>query len=539
MRRLLTLLLLLLGVAGGTHAKSYKAEIYTTDLRILEDGSLAVTEVVRFRFVTGKFTHVWRTIPLRNIDGIEAIESPEPTRVRMRRGSVSVRWDFPASRDTVRTFTLSYRVRGALQLAGGGMALRWIAFPGDHTYRIERARVLLTWPEGWAAPERIEASRPRIAPIIRDAGALFEIGSLKPERTVLISANLAPGSLAAVAPAWQEKRERQRRQIPTMLAISGLILILGLGALLRMRRGAIAPASPERTVGLRATPPSELPAVLAGPICDGQVTVRHAVACLVDLGARGIVRFEAMPRTSRWTTPSHRLRRLETSVGLGGIERAVLESAFQKAGPDGTVELRKVWGSLTAGMKPFGRLVRAELESRGDFDPHVVDAGKGIARVGFLLFGAAAGVGLLVALTFDRSGHSAILPPVILAVLGTIAVGIGGSLPLQSASGRQRSLEWKGFARYLKDAAKGATPIDPARFALWLPYAMAFGLADGWLRAGKKWKITPPAWLQGLPGDDSGMAAWIPIFAASSAGHTGGVGGAAGGAGGGGGSGAG
>ncbi len=533
-RRLLLLLIALLVIAGHARAKSYSAELYTSELRILEDGTLAVTEIVRMRFERGEFTHLWRTLPLRRLDRIDGIESPDPIRVRTNRQRISIRWEFPALHDTVRTFALSYRVHGVFGNANGRPVLRWVAFPREHAYRIDRARAVLSWPSGWPAPEQLEVSGSDLRPMRSANGALFEIGPLRSERSVTIQAVLAPGTIAVETPAWQVRRQRWDKQMRMMLAIAGVILVLGIFVIVRMRSAAVASAPSSGDLTSRPGPPSDLPAVLAGPVCDGRVWLRHAIAGLIDLGACGVLRFESQPQKSRWSGRTFRIRRLADPATLGTIERAAFESAFRKGDVDGTVDMRKAWPALMRDMKGFERLVRAELEARGEYDPHVAEGGRRIARFGYLLFALCAAAGVLVGLAFDRLGPSAIAAVGVLAILGAVAVGIGMTLPLQSASGRAHAAEWKGFARYMRDAAKGSVPLDAERFHRWLPYATSLGIADAWLRAGKKSKIAPPPWLEGLEGDKDGMAAWLPVFGVSTSGHGGmatGGGGAAGGGG--------
>ncbi len=519
--RLLLLLIILLAVTGHARAKSYSAELYTSELRILEDGTLAVTEIVRMRFERGEFTHLWRTLPLRRLDGIDRIESPDPIRVSANQQRISIRWEFPAIHDTVRTFTLSYRVHGVFTNAGGRPILRWVAFPREHAYRIDRARAVLSWPSGWPAPEHLEVSGSDLRPMESASGALFEIGPLRTERSVTIHAVLAPGTIALETPAWQLQQQRWNEQVPMMLAIAGVILALGVFAIVRMRNVAVAPAPSSGTVTPRPGPPSDLPAALAGPVCDGRVWLRHAVAGLIELGVRGVLRFEMEPKKSRWSGKTFRIRRLADSGALGTIERAALESAFRKGDADGTVEMGKAWTSLMRDMKGFERLVRAELEARGEYDPHVTEGGRRIARFGYLLLALCAGAGVLVGLAFDRFGPSALATVGVLAVLGAIAVAIGKTVPLQSPSGRAHAVEWKGFARYMRDATKGTVPLDAERFNRWLPYATSLGIADAWLRAGKKWKIAPPPWLGDLEGNKDGMVAWLPVFGSGVSGHGG------------------
>jgi hypothetical protein len=525
--------------AGASAAKAYTAELYTSDLRVQEDGSLLVTETIRFRFEKGDFTHVWRTLPLRKLDAIEEIESPDPIVVNRRHETISVRWNFPPIHDTTRTFVLSYRARGVMRRIDGKPVLRWTAFPVEHAYRIERARAQLSWPPAWPAPEGLTTGRSGVRPMQVAGGALFEFGSLRPERTAVIEADFGANAPSIATPGWQLQRERWNRQNPIFFAITGILLLLGGIVVARMYRSAIAPAPLSRSTSPQTTPPSELSPILAGPVCDGRVWLRHVIAGLIDLAARGAVSFEMSPRQSVWAGKKYRMRRGTTPTSMGSIGQAAIDSAFRKCDPDGSVEIRKAWTSLMRDMKGLERLIRAELEQRGEFDPAVAEGGRRISRFGFVLLVLAAGAGLLVALSFDRVGPGALAPVAALGVLGTISIAVGANIPLQSAAGRAHSLEWKSFARSLKDAARGSSPVDAERYARWLPYAIAFGASDAWLRAGKKWNITPPPWLQGFEGNADGMAAWVAVFGATAGSHGGAGAGGAGGAAGGGGSGAG
>lgn len=537
---LATLVVVALGAsAGPTQAKAYTCTLYTSDLRIEDDGSLLVTETIRFRFEKGDFTHVWRTLPLRKLDAIEQIESPDPIVVNRRRETISVRWNFPAIHDTTRTFVLTYRARGVVANSAGKPVLRWAAFPTEHSYRIERARAQLSWPASWPAPEGLTAGRSGVRPLKTATGALFEFGALRPERTAVIEADFGGNAPTIATPAWQRQREQWNRQNPLFFAITGILLLLGGIVVTRMRRSAVAPAPLSRATLSQTTPPSDLSPFLAGPICDGRVWLRHVIAGLIDLAAQGAVSFEMSPRRSLWTGKSFRVHRGAQPSSIGSIGQAAIDSAFRKCDPDGSVEIRKAWTSLMRDMKGLERTIRAELERRGEFDPAVAEGGKRVSHFGFILLALAVGAGLLVALSFDRVGPAAMAPVAALGVLGAISIAVGASVPLQSTAGRAHALEWKSFARSLKDAARGSTPLDGRRYVQWLPYAMAFGVSDAWLRAGKKWNITPPPWLQGFDGNTDGMAAWVAVFGASAGSHGGTGAGGAGGAAGGGGSGAG
>ena len=75
MRTLLAALFVIVSLAGASpaHASSYTAERFDSRIDVLAGGSLRVTETIVFRFESGTFTRVFRTIPSRNTDGLEVI----------------------------------------------------------------------------------------------------------------------------------------------------------------------------------------------------------------------------------------------------------------------------------------------------------------------------------------------------------------------------------------------------------------------------------------------------------------------------------
>ena len=64
MRTLLAALFVLVSLAGAApaHASSYTAERFDSRIEVLAGGSLRVTETIVFRFESGTFTRVFRTI---------------------------------------------------------------------------------------------------------------------------------------------------------------------------------------------------------------------------------------------------------------------------------------------------------------------------------------------------------------------------------------------------------------------------------------------------------------------------------------------
>ena len=130
--------------------------------------------------------------------------------------------------------------------------------------------------------------------------------------------------------------------------------------------------------------------------------------------------------------------------------------------------------------------------------------------------------------------------PFLLAMVAFVMAGAYSSL---SDEGAREAARWRGFQEYLKDVVKGREPAwDLKLFERYLPYAAAFGLAEGWAKAFRqRGGAEIPSWFHAAADSgDGSMAAFVAMTAsAHSAGSAAAGGAGGGGAGGGGGSGAG
>lgn len=534
---LLGLLALLTIAPGEAHAKSYRSDLYTTQIQLLDDGSMIVTEEFVFRFRGGPFTRAHRDLRHAKSDGIDGIQSPDPIRIRQRSRETRIRWTYAALRDTTRTFSLTYRIQGALRVEGGRKVLRWHLFPTEREYAIDRARAVLILPEGWSPPEEI-TTRPG-GYEARGGGSryLYEFGPLKKDRSIVLNVVLPGAATAADVPLWQREEIRYRDRAPMVLAIAGALLLACVFAVLQIRRGVIADLVPPGTMPIVTTPPSDLAPAMAGGLRDGQVTANHALATLLDLARRNILRFESDGRRSVLGRQDAKISLVAPSHQLARWEAIIVETVFRKRDPQTPIPLRKAWERIVGNLKAFSRALEADLEGRGDFDPQMRAARSRFHRMA-VVFGALGlvAIGLVLAVGYDSLGPASFAFVAALGIAAVVAVIVGGTLPLYSAQGRQRSASWRAFAIHIKESAKGVSPVDTARFEGWLPYAAAFGLLTSWFKAGKKWSLTPPSYLHSIGDGGVDMAIWAAVFSSTST--SGGTGAGAGGAGGGGGSGA-
>jgi hypothetical protein len=528
--------------------KAFHAEAYHVTLRVQPDGSVAIREEIRIRFVGGPFTFFYRGIPSTRTDGIAVVGPSDSTRVRTRKSRVDVTWDFVPCRDTTRTFVVEYLARGVLYDEKGHRCLRWSAFPSEHPYRIEAASAAILFPPGTPPPisfvtepgdRTVRAARPWADEPVLGYGP----APLAENRTVALQVELPPGVLSGPEPAWRLARLRWRDHLPGVLAVTGALLVLGLFWVLRARSELLA-TLPPGTAGRRVNstdasvnqPPEEISPALSGALLFGQPELPHAFAVLFDLTRREVLRLDPGGTRSRWVSPRPKVGRGVAPIDLQPWERIVLDAVFERLNSDGSADWRHVVSTLSRRFRDYTRAVQEGLVRHGAFDPAGLEGRRAMQRGLLLLLVADAAAAISGILLTDRLGPAAFLP------LGAVTAVLAGMLvtratvPVRTPHGVELARAWKGFARYLNSASKGSTPVDAARFAAWLPHALALGVGAPWVKAARRWGVEPPVWFRSDSGDianDMRVLTSVVAIAAAAGGRAGSAGGGGGIAGGG------
>jgi hypothetical protein len=552
-----TALLLAAVSPPATARKEYHAETYHVILRVQPDGSVDVREEIRVRFDGGPFTFFYRGIPFTRTDGIDGISPSDSTRVRTRKNRVEVTWSFAPCRDTTRTFVVDYRAHGVLYDEGDHRRLRWTAFPADERpYRIDAGSAEVIVPAGTPPPSACTTEPDNLAFHIRrhsaeepprqtsswidEAVLELEPMRLHANRTAVLQVDFPRGALTGSQPAWRLERLRWKERLPGVLAVAGALLLLGLLWVLRTRSDLVAKLAPG-TAGARvggsnppvSEPPEEVSPALSGALLLSQPAMPQAFAVLLDLARRGALRLDPGGSRSRWVSPKPKVLRGISGADLEPWERIVLDAIFERPSTDGSVEWRRAVSGLGRRYRNFARSVQEGLVRRGSFDPAGIEGRSAMKRRLLMLLAPDAAAIVAGVLLLDTLGPAAFIPVGAVAVVLFAAAIATATIPLRTRRGTELARAWKGFARYLKDASKGSTPVDAARFAAWLPHALALGVATPWAEAAQRWGIEPPSWFRSDSGDIAGDMRILTSVIAVTATSGGGAGGGSGAAGGG------
>ncbi|CAN5852833.1 hypothetical protein BH18ACI5_BH18ACI5_02060 [soil metagenome] len=549
MRHLLTVLFLVL-VASPVHAKPYTAERFDSRIEILTEGSLRVTETIIFRFESGTFKRVFRTIPTRNSDGVEFISAsmdgvvlPDGngpgTIKRRRQNGLRVEWLFAPTGPSTHTFVLTYRVAGVARRLDDGDAVGWVALPKEHDYRIEASTVEVILPVPLLSAPVVDVRRVAQHDLDQvDQRVIVQGNDIGKNGWIDVQLRFAQGAIIQHSPRWQQRKEEQRRYVVPSLIAGSVIVFAGFVLLFGLRQGYDSPPKDVPTPRTFNAPPDGLAPALAGTlVANGRPHVEHAMSALFGLAARGVVAIREEARG--------RLRGSQFSIALNRYsgrhpsahEQALLDILFTSSNQT-SIELNKARSLVVRRFAQFKDAVLAELRDAGMLD----DGRRRIQRRYFVVAGVLAAIAVVamvpVIALIQVYGPA---PMLVSAGIGIVALasGVYGSAhtPL-SNEGVRRAETWRAFQKHLRDVAKDGvarqdwfsaqSPMDL------LPTAIALGHASSWAKLFKARGIPLPSWFQAASHSDpqTGFVAFV-AYGGGGAGHGGGAPGASASAGGG------
>jgi Predicted membrane protein (DUF2207) len=529
---------LLVLAAGTADAKEYSARRFDVSIRVLDGGTLDVTETLVFQFEDGTFSYVTREIPLRRTDGIEIISASMDGREMprgdgagqvevTRKSRVRVRWRFEPTAHSTHTFVLKYLARGVVYQEDGADLLAWQALPRERGYRIASSAIELTLPARPLQRPAVLTRRLRAAQLDEDGDRLrVTAQELRSNGSVQLQVRFPSGSVIAEPPHWQARQRRAAARAPQWFAAAGLVLAAALVVIFALRQNYDTPPRDLYAPPATAAPPDTLPAPVAGALAtDGQPRTEHAMAAVITLADRGDITIAAAPRGflgQRDFTLSH----ARGAAPLAGYEQAVIETVFgARDGLHETVKLSAAMSRLALRSRRFGRAMQQHLSERGFLDEGRKAVRDRYAYVAWVLLALAA-VAFVASLAFLRQEHGAwpLVIPAALLIGATIAGIVHHATTALSNEGLRRAAAWRAYRRHLRSAARERAPLA-GNIAQLLPFAVAFGLASVWAKYAEHTAAAVPAWFQAAAADPRAFTA----FVAASGHGTAGGGGAAGG----------
>jgi len=510
---------------------------YAARIRIQRDGSILVTETITYDFGSDWRHGIFRVIPVRYryngsydriyplaVRSVWSPDAPDQYRVRDDGSAVRIRIGDPDRTITGQhTYTLSYRVRGALTALPGRDKLSWNAVGTQWDVVIGRATVQVSAPVAvtraacFAGPSGSARSCQR-AGIAGGIAGFGQPGLGRHEGLTVVVA-IPSGAVGAAGPLLRERWTWQRAFALTPVsagAAGGLLAVLAAAAgliLARRRRygpygglaaqvvdaraGQAAPAFGRGQPPMVPAPPAELRPGQAGALLHAVISPRDVTATIVDLAVRGYLRIETAAGAGRHLRPDWRLVRLKKAGCLLDYEQILLDALFHEAKFQHRAKstlLSELGPDFARRLKQAHDALYADVADRGWFTARPDQVRNKWRAIGVVMLVAG-----LVAVIVAAAGnyHLGLVPvPAVLAAM--VLIGSSRWMPVRTAEGAALARRVEGFRGFIQTAAATQAPSagQPDSVYDYLPYAIIFGCTPQWAAMTAALAVTgrAPSW---------------------------------------------
>ncbi|WP_329251151.1 DUF2207 domain-containing protein [Actinoallomurus sp. NBC_01490] len=481
-------------------------ESYDVTLQVRRDGSMHVSEAIKYNFgdgpnpdLTASEHHgIIRKIPTHRqvddrYDRVIQILHPHVRGEGIGPGDLQVSRSGDdevlkiGNPDTtvsgVKTYVIDYDVHHALNPRNGGTdELYWDAIGTRWTVPISKATVTMTAPVGISSAGCYRGFEGDTSSCTDSAitGATLRAGDrgLSGGEGITLQVELPQTAMPAVVPP-----PLVRRAAPFAFTLAAAVLVLlALGIVAGFCWLCLAGTVRRRTNVTGATadsPPAGMSPGLAGLLRDnGSNRARLVGATLLDLATRGYIRFEEA-KVSKRRISTKLVRGEGPADDLAPYEAKVIDVAIGRSDEVTLATLRRRgWDRWKAAYD----LLEEEACHRGWFPWRIgvqrafaawVVAGLVVVGVVSLLSVSAGTVGGVPAAGFGWVS--------VAFLASAVVVGVIGRRPARTAAGVRATAEVNDYADTLSAWAKepGDLEVDAALVSFIFPYAVAFGQADG------------------------------------------------------------
>ncbi|MBI2984781.1 MAG: DUF2207 domain-containing protein [Candidatus Kerfeldbacteria bacterium] len=512
-------------IARPATAADWAISRFHSAVTVQSDASIDVTETIEVNFFVPKHG-IFRDLPFRYAtDRADRISVPiELDEITLDGGSVpyeqssfadTVRWKIGDPDRTIsgeHTYSLRYRALAAVNFFDDYDELYWNVTGSD-----------------WEVPIRqVDATvrLPGQVPINELQSRCFTgaVGSKSEEcrfTTDISSATFASNDYLTVVVGWptgvvtKPGNYDQLRQGgglgPGWRAVfrSGPAVIIGdiaLPLILAVwlwrywKRQGRDPAGPGTVIAQYDPPPGMTPGEM-GVLFDERANQRDVVATIIDLAVRGYVditetKEKKLLGLAASTDYELRRRKRKDDPPLRAHERQLLSGLFA----DGdSVRLSELKGAFADDVRAIQSDLYRQVAEQGYF---LTDPSQARVRAG-LVGGGVLVLGLVVAFT--------LFPQLGLAIIGLLIIVFAGVMPKRTSKGVTAFWHARGFKLFLEKAEKYRLQWQERQniFEQYLPYAMAFGVAEKWSQAFAGLNQPPPSWYHGsYPGSFNSLMLW-------------------------------
>ncbi len=497
-------------IAQAQSAKTLVWQRLDCDITIQNNGDLRIVETNEINFTSGSFSFGYRDIEsarLSSVTDIQATEGGRPIRFETGKtdsGDFRIKYYFATpAQNEARTFALSYTVKGATRYYAGGDQVYWACvYAARNGFAVQESRTTIRLPNTTATVAETYGAAARLSGKGETVVTAISTASIPSGKQLEVRVQFPHGIISGSPAPWQQAYDKQREfdetQKPKLdliaFVISALVLLFGpVGVLVLWQTRGKDPK-----VGLIADyitdPPSDMSPGVAGALVDEKADLRDVLATMVDLARKGVINMrEDKSGSTDW------ISRTEWYLSLGpNASRTLLpheKKVFdalrldQEDRPLSSLK-NKFFVSLT-GIKEalYEQLVAQKYYNAKPQSTRNKYIGFGILT---LLMGVAACIGSAITL---EGSDLFICIPFGFAVTGVLMLIVAQAMPQATRAGAEAKMKMRAFKRYLENIER-YTDLNTAKdqFDKFLPYAIAFGLENSWIRKFAQVDAPMPPW---------------------------------------------
>jgi hypothetical protein len=500
-------------------AKELRIAKFYSDIVILPNGNVDVTENITMQFIGSPWHGIYRSIPVEYAgphglnyslfldiksvtDGNGRKLKYESSRERQYR---KLKIYVPDADDSTQTIVIEYVASDALRFFDDHDELYWNVTGDESSIPTASAGAHIVLPDG-TTNIRANAFTGAYRSAARDATAVV-VGT---GVDAVTSAPLAMHEGLTVAVAFDKGFVREptafsrllqdlRSNWPLFLPIAAFFLMFWMW----WTRGRDPRLRP---IAAQYEPPDQLSPGEVGTLIDNSVDMRDITASIVDLAVRGFLVIEEQKKDhllglahSKEYLFHLKRARAEWSA-LKDHEQQLLDGLFTAGNAGDTVSLAELHNRFYQNIPGIKNQIFASLVGKGYY-PRRPDS----VRSNYIMFGVVAGFILIGGGNWvARQMGMAPTPFVIAGVLsGAIICGFGWFMPARTQSGA-RALEsilgFEDFLNHVESDRFNRMIKTPEMFEKFLPFAMALGVEKNWSNAFQGICTQPPQWYQGAYG---------------------------------------
>lgn len=535
-----------LGVDASAQSRSIRVRNFDALLTVHSDGSLDVTEQITIGF-TGQWNGINRDLSLQHntaqgratkLDvtiGYVTDETGQRLRVeeeredngRTRRLHIYI----PGANNADRQIIIRYRVANAIRFffanssVGALDELYWNVTGNNWSMYIDSAHARVVLPES-VTPTRTAVYTGALGSTSGDA-KIEKVGNvvdftllrgLYPYQGMTVGVGWPPGHISSRPSQTQERLAAAAQWSPLLIPL--IVFILTFKAWEKNGRDPEEGSFVVRYEPIAGASPAEL-----GTLIDNRADMEDITATLVDLAVRGFIRIEEITEShllglSKSTDYIlHILRERSEWTGLKRHEEFYLSTLITFALGGSSVKVSELSNKFYSSLPAIRGAIYDSLLASGYYreSPDKVK-GKWIA---FAVLSAIVGIGLGVIAT--KMMWLLVSPFALIAagVASTIILFVFAQImPARTVAGaraREATLGFKEFLSRVEEDRMKKLITSPEMFERFLPYAMAFGVADKWAKAFEDIYREPPTWYVGGTGQFSASSFSHSLSSMSSA----------------------